>query len=121
MEITGTIKQIGQTQEFGAKGFTKRELVVITKDQYPQNILVEFVKDKCSLLDTFNTGDDIKVFINLRGREWTNDKGQVKYFNSIQGWKIQYNNEVTLQNQNQERESYPVPKDNKQLENDLPF
>ena len=88
MEITGTIKQIGQTQEFGAKGFTKRELVVITKDQYPQNILVEFVKDKCSLLDAYNTGDDIKVFINLRGREWTNDKGQVKYFNSIQGWRI---------------------------------
>tara|TARA_R100000234_G_C4997371_1_gene178608 strand:+ start:735 stop:1100 length:366 start_codon:yes stop_codon:yes gene_type:complete len=121
MEITGTIKQIGQTQEFGAKGFTKRELVVITKDKYPQNILVEFVKDKCSLLDNYNTGDYIKVFINLRGREWTNDKGQVKYFNSIQGWKIQYNNEVTLQDQNQERESYPVPKDNKQLENDLPF
>ena len=121
MEIIGTIKQIGQTKEFGAKGFTKRELVVITKDQYPQNILVEFVKDKCSLLDTFKTGDDIKVFINLRGREWTNDKGQVKYFNSIQGWKIQYNNEVTLQDQNQDRESYPVPKDDKQLANDLPF
>ena len=121
MEIIGTIKQIGQTQEFGAKGFTKRELVVITTDQYPQNILVEFVKDKCSLLDTFKTGDDIKVFINLRGREWTNDKGQVKYFNSIQGWKIQYNNEVTLQDQNQDRESYPVPKDDKQLANDLPF
>ena len=121
MEITGTIKKIGQTQEFGAKGFTKRELVVITKDQYPQNILVEFVKDKCSLLDTFNTGDDVKVSINLRGREWKNNKGQVKYFNSIQGWKIQYNNEVTLQDQNQDRESYPVPKDNKKLENDLPF
>jgi hypothetical protein len=121
MEITGTIKQIGQTQEFGAKGFTKRELVLITKDQYPQNILVEFVKDKCSLLDTYNTGDNIKVSINLRGREWTNDKGQVKYFNSIQGWKIQYNNEVTLQDQNKGRESYPVPKDDKQLANDLPF
>ena len=121
MEIIGTIKKIGQTQEFGAKGFIKRELVLITKDQYPQNILVEFVKDKCSLLDTYNTGDDIKVFINIRGREWTNDKGQVKYFNSIQGWKIQYNNEVTLQDQNQDRESYAVPKDDKQLANDLPF
>ena len=82
---------------------------------------MEFVKDKCSLLDTYNTGDNIKVSINLRGREWTNDKGEVKYFNSIQGWKIQYNNEVTLQDQNKGRESYAVPKDDKQLANDLPF
>ena len=120
MEITGKIKKIGQIQEF-AKGFTKRDLVVTTKDEYPQNLLVEFVKDKCSLLDTYKIGDYVKVSINLRGREWTNDKGQVKYFNSIQGWKIQYNNEVTLQDQNQDRESYPVPKDDKQLANDLPF
>tara|TARA_R100000149_G_C5794718_1_gene84651 strand:- start:139 stop:501 length:363 start_codon:yes stop_codon:yes gene_type:complete len=120
MEITGKIKKIGQIQEF-AKGFTKRDLVVETKDDYPQNILVEFVKDRCSLLDTFNTGDDVKVSINLRGREWKNKDNEVKYFNSIQGWKIQYNNEVTLQDQNQDRESYAVPKDNKKLENDLPF
>ena len=120
MEIIGTIKKIGQIQEF-AKGFTKRDLVVETKDDYPQNILVEFVKDRCSLLDTFNTGDDVKVSINLRGREWKNKDNEVKYFNSIQGWKIQYNNEVTLQDQNQDRESYAVPKDDKKLENDLPF
>jgi len=120
MELIGKIKKIGQIQEF-AKGFTKRDLVVVTKGDYPQNILVEFLKDRCSLLDTFNIGDDIKVSINLRGREWKNKNNEVKYFNSIQGWKIQYNNEVTLQDQNQDRESYDVPKDDKKLENDLPF
>jgi translation initiation factor IF-3 len=30
----------------------------------------------------------VKVFINLRGREWTSPEGVVKYFNSIQGWKV---------------------------------
>jgi len=121
MEITGKIKKIGQIQEF-AKGFTKRDLVVTTKDEYPQNILVEFVKDKCRLLDTYKIGDYVKVSINLRGREWKNKDNEVKYFNSIQGWKIEKNKEeVTLQDQNQDRESYPVPKDDKQLANDLPF
>jgi len=120
MEIIGTIKQIGQIQEF-AKGFTKRDLVVKTNEEYPQNLLVEFVKDKCSFLDNYNTGDYVKVFINLKGREWKNKDNEVKYFNSIQGWKIQKNKEVTLQDQNQGRETYAVPKDDKQLANDLPF
>ena len=35
--------------------------------------------------------------------------------------QIQYNNEVTLQDQNKGRESYAAPKDDKQLANDLPF
>lgn len=121
MEIIGKIKKIGQTKEFGVKGFRKRELVLVTKDQYPQPILIEFVQDRCGLLDNYKTGDDIKVSINLRGKEWTNKDNEVKYFNSIQGWKIEHNNEVTLQDQNQDRESYPVPKDDKQLANDLPF
>ena len=38
---------------------------------------------------TFNVGDLVKIDINLRGREWTNDKGEIKYFNSIQGWRIE--------------------------------
>jgi hypothetical protein len=33
-------------------------------------------------------GDNVKVDINLRGREWTNPQGEVVYFNTIQGWRI---------------------------------
>ena len=39
MEVQGTIKVIGETQTFGAKGFRKRELVITTDEQYPQSIL----------------------------------------------------------------------------------
>ena len=88
MEVQGTIKVIGETQTFGAKGFRKRELVITTDEQYPQSILVEFVQDKCDLLDKFEVGKNVKIGINLRGREWTNPKGETKYFNSIQGWNI---------------------------------
>ena len=89
MEIQGKVKVIGQVQEIGSKGFKKRELVVTTEEQYPQHILVEFIQDKTSLLDGLVIGQKIKVGINLRGREWTNPQGEAKYFNAIQGWKIE--------------------------------
>ena len=89
MEIEGKVKMVGETQTFGNNGFRKREIVLTTEEQYPQHIMVEFVQDKTDLLNNFNVGQSVKVGINLRGREWTNPQGEVKYFNSIQGWRIE--------------------------------
>ncbi len=89
MEVSGKIKVLGETQTFGSNGFRKREVVVTTDEQYPQMIMVEFIQDKCDLLNNFNVGDDVKININLRGREWINPEGVAKYFNSIQGWRIE--------------------------------
>ena len=89
MNISGKVKLINETKEYGSNGFRKREIVLTTQEQYPQNILVEFIHDTTNLLDAFNVGDLVKIDINLRGREWTNDKGEIKYFNSIQGWRIE--------------------------------
>ena len=88
MEITGKIKWIDEVKTYGSNGFRKREVVITTQEQYPQNILVEFVQDKCELLDPYQIGQDVRIGINLRGREWVNPEGQTKYFNSIQGWRI---------------------------------
>lgn len=89
MEVQGKIKLIDETKTYGNNGFRKRELVVTTEEQYPQHILVEFIQDKCDLLDSFQVGQNVKVSINLRGREWVNPQGETKYFNSIQGWRIE--------------------------------
>ena len=89
MEVQGRIKLIGDTQTFGNNGFRKREVVVTTEEQYPQHIMIEFVQDKTDLLNTFQVGQQVKVSINLRGREWVNPQGETKYFNSIQGWRIE--------------------------------
>ena len=89
MEIQGIIKEIGETKTFGNNGFRKRELILTTQEQYPQHLMIEFVQDKTDLLSAFSSGQDVTVGINLRGREWTNPQGEVKYFNSIQGWRIQ--------------------------------
>jgi len=89
MEITGKIKKIDETRTYSTSRFRKRELVITTEEQYPQMLMVEFVQDKCDLLNSYNVGDDVKVSINLRGREWINPEGEAKYFNSIQGWRIE--------------------------------
>lgn len=87
MVVTGKIKVINPTQEVSAS-FKKRELVVTTNEQCPQHILIEFGQDKCNILDNYKAGQDVEVSINLRGREWINPHGETKYFNSVQGWKI---------------------------------
>ena len=74
MEVIGKIKLIGETQSFGSNGFIKRELVVTTDEQYPQIILIEFVQDKCDILNSYQVGQNVKVSINLRGREWINPR-----------------------------------------------
>ncbi len=89
MEVQGRIKVIGETQTFGANGFRKREIVVTTEEQYPQHIMIEFVQDKTDLLNSYQVGQQVKININLRGREWVNPQGETKYFNSIQGWRIE--------------------------------
>lgn len=88
MEVIGKIKVINPTQEVSAS-FKKRELVVTTEEQYPQHILIEFTQARVDDLNSYQVGEPVKVSINLRGREWVNPQGETKYFNSIQGWRIE--------------------------------
>ena len=126
MTVDGKIKMIGETGVYGNNGFRKRECVVTTDEQYPQHILIEFVQDKCDILDGCNVGQNVKVDINLRGREWTNPQGEVKYFNTIQGWRV---NVVGGSNQQQTQTDFPeqqhipdnVGNEDEEDHDDLPF
>jgi len=88
MEVVGKVKYKSGDIQVTEK-FKKSELVVTTDEQYPQHILIEFAQDKCDLIDPYQIGEQVKVSINLRGREWTNPQGETRYFNQIQGWKIE--------------------------------
>ena len=88
MEVLGRVRLINPVQQVSAS-FKKRELVVTTEEQYPQHILIEFAQDKTDLLNNYNVGEQVKVSINLRGREWVNPQGETKYFNDIQGWRVE--------------------------------
>lgn len=87
IKVTGTIVEIFNEVKVSDK-FSKRELVVKTQDQYPEEILIQFVQDKCGLLDNFGEGQLVEVCVNLKGRSWNSPSGEVRYFNTIQGWRI---------------------------------
>ena len=89
MEIQGRIKTIFATETVGENGFQKRDLVITTEEQYPNDIIIQFTQSKCALLDTLQVGQKVKVHFNLQGREWTSPQGEVKYFNTVVGWKIE--------------------------------
>jgi hypothetical protein len=108
MQVQGTIKMIGETQQVSAS-FRKRELVVTTAEQYPQTILIEFNQDKCDVLDKYKVGQEVNVSINLRGREWVNPQGETKHFNSIQGWKIEAVGSATNNNTPSSQQSEDLP------------
>ena len=88
MELSGTIYRLSEAQDISEK-FRKREVVIKTDDQYPQTIPVEFVQDRIDLLNSYSEGQQVTISINIRGREWTSPKGEVKFFVSVQGWRIQ--------------------------------
>ena len=89
-KISGTVHVITQTAIMSEK-FKKRELVIKTEDQFPQFVTIQFVNDKCDLLNNLNIGDFVSINYNLRGREWTKDN-VTKYFNTVEGWSIELKN-----------------------------
>lgn len=88
MEIQGRIKEIFSLETVGNNGFQKRDLVITTEEQYPNDIVIQFTQGRCALLDNLQKGQLVKVHYNLRGREWVSPQGEVKYFNTVEGWKI---------------------------------
>ncbi len=124
MELQGTVKKITEVQTF-ASGFQKREMVLTTEEQYPQPINIEFLQEKGDLLNQLKEGDKVKVSINIRGREWTSPQGEVKYFNSITGWKVENMESAGGYEPTQAAPSATKPAESKGVfeedEDDLPF
>ena len=89
MQITGKLYKVFQTQKI-KDTFQKREFVLEIADnpQYPQYVVFEFTQDNCSLLDGYQEGEQVDIQFNLRGREWRNPQGEIKFFNTLGAWKI---------------------------------
>ena len=89
MEATGKLRVIFDTKQVSER-FTKREFVLELVDgKYPQTVLFQLTGDRCTSLDQFSVGDEVRLEFNLRGREWRNPQGEVKYFNSLDVWRIE--------------------------------
>lgn len=116
--ITGKLKVINDTQQI-KDTFRKREFVLTDESSnYPQHISFQLIQDNCDLINGFVAGEEVKVMFNLRGREWTSPSNEVKYFNSLDAWKIERTVDAQPLAQTQaSTENPPLP----QEEDDLPF
>ena len=123
MELLGKIKLIGDTKTYGDNGFRKRELVLTTEEQYPQHILIEFIQNNCELLDNYSIGQTVRIGINIRGREWESPDQGIKYFNSIQGWRIESLDDQVMDSPPEDItiEDTSESKSDDLTEHDLPF
>ncbi len=128
MEVTGQLKVKFDTQKVSDK-FQKRDFVLATdlSTPYPQYVSFQVTQDKCSMLDQFNEGEEIKVQFNLRGREWNGPQG-IKYFNTLEAWRLEKSSGVQTsapsQNSNSgmnESTKAPVFNSSVSDNDDLPF
>ena len=102
--VIGKVIVLGKTEVVGSAGtFKKRIIVVETDEKYPQKVPVDFVQDKCDVLDSYAVGDNVTIETNIRGNEYNG-----KYYVSLNGWKISKTGESTTsqpQEQAQEESS----------------
>ncbi|MEI6148502.1 MAG: DUF3127 domain-containing protein [bacterium] len=89
MNVTGKLVEIFETVKV-KETFQKREFVLeyATNPKYPELVKFEVVQDKCALLDGFKVGQEVSVEFDLRGRKWTDKQGAVRYFNTLQAWRM---------------------------------
>jgi len=68
-ELVGIIKVINDEQTFPS-GFSKREFVVTSEEEYPQEIKFTLFKERAKLLDVMQVGERVKVSFGIRGNEY---------------------------------------------------
>jgi len=124
-EIQGTLHKKFDTQQV-KDTFKKREFVLeVESGAYTQLIKFQLVQDRCDAIDSFNEGDEIKVFFDLRGRAWTGRDGNTAYFTNLQSWKVESGAQAQAQVQAPPATSgndFPSASDAPPVNNDdLPF
>jgi hypothetical protein len=93
LQTSGRLHATFEAQQVTQR-FRKREFVVEVSDNpdYPQFVIFQLTGDRCDHLDGFKVGDDVNIEFNLRGREWNSPKGETKFFNSLEVWKLEKKN-----------------------------
>lgn len=89
MQIVGKLHAKFDTDQVNER-FRKREFVLeyVENPLYPQLVLFQLIQDNCSRIDGYEVGIEMEVHFNIKGRPWTSPSGEVRYFNSLEAWKI---------------------------------
>jgi single-strand DNA-binding protein len=121
LEVTGKLYEVFEENQVSDK-FRKREFVIeIADGSYTQYPKFQLTQDKCSLIDNFKVGQEIKILFNLTCKPFMGKDGKAQYFTNLQAWKI--DSEGTQGSARQDAPSAWTASKNTSddEENDLPF
>jgi hypothetical protein len=91
-ELTGKlVVKYDVTQR--SETFKTREFVVEKTEDIGGRAITNFIKfqcvqDKTNIIDRINTGDEIKVYFNIKGSKWEKE-GRSNYFTNLDAWRIE--------------------------------
>lgn len=87
MEVKGKLIKKFEATEHGGS-FKKIEFILETEDKYPQMVKMQATQERVSVIESMPIGTVANFHFNLRGREWTNPKGEAVYFTNLEVWKV---------------------------------
>lgn len=88
-EAVGTLYKVFPEQQVSER-FRKREFVLSIQDgMYVQLVKFTLKQDRCSLIDGYSPGAELKVTFTISGRQWDRGDGEPLYFVSLDVWKIE--------------------------------
>jgi hypothetical protein len=82
-EMKGKVKKIFDQQDFPS-GFYKRDFVITTEDQYPQDVKFTAVKERTEQIARLGEGDEVLVKFDIRGREYNGN-----FYVDLNAWRIE--------------------------------
>ena len=92
-ELTGKLVSKFDTVQ-RTESFKTREFVVEKSDDINGRTIVNYVKfqcvqDKTGIVDRVNTGDNVKVYFNIKGSKWEKD-GKTNYITNLDAWRLEH-------------------------------
>ena len=81
--MKGKIKKIFDQQDFPS-GFYKRDFVITTEDQYPQDVKFTATKERTEQIAKYNEGDAVLVKFDIRGREYNGN-----FYVDLNAWRVE--------------------------------
>ena len=109
--VTGKVFKKYSSEKFSDK-FSKRTIVIETKEQYNPHVSIDFINTRMELLKNIRAGQTVTVFVDVYSRPSASNPD--KYFNNITGWKIEHESDDFVP----EMDDVPSPED---LDTELPF
>ena len=128
-ELTGRLLAKYDTIQ-RSETFKTREFVLEKSDDIGGRLITNYIKFQCvqektNIIDRVNTGDEVKVFFNIKGSKWEKD-GRINYITNLDAWKIEQILQANKNNNTSSEDGHLEPLDtfsssSSETVDDLPF